>query len=250
MPPEWGQDLKGLPGFDQESGTVRLTDDPEQMRDARGRELMYPGRSHPLTRRAIASVRTGRVSAARGGSAVIAGNLYSGSRFLVARRFSRCVCCRMVGQGASRFSFDARMIRCIPDGLWQKKFADLGAGSDRGGWSCARFEIGERIASVAAPPIRTVSISAGCRRACEWLTRRANELCGPVQALEWRLVRSRTRWKATGRSCDNTGTADGRVRGRSDGPDATRREAADAFGAINSAADSRSRVHQCGLWAC
>ena len=65
VPAGWVQDLDGLPGFDRGIGTVRLTNDPEQLRDADGRELLYPGRSHPLTRRAIASVRTGRVSAAR-----------------------------------------------------------------------------------------------------------------------------------------------------------------------------------------
>ncbi len=65
VPSAWAQDLDGLPGFDAASGRVRLTDDAEQVRDACGRPLLYPGRAHPLTRRAIASVRTGRVSAAR-----------------------------------------------------------------------------------------------------------------------------------------------------------------------------------------
>jgi superfamily II DNA or RNA helicase len=64
VPPGWTRDLDGLPGFDRMTGTVRLTADPDQFRDAQGRELLYPGRSHPLTRRAIAAVRTGRVSAA------------------------------------------------------------------------------------------------------------------------------------------------------------------------------------------
>ena len=66
VPAGWAQDLDGLPGFDRTAGTVRLTNDPEKIRDAEGRDLLYPGRSHPLTRRAIASVRSGRVSAARG----------------------------------------------------------------------------------------------------------------------------------------------------------------------------------------
>jgi len=69
VPAEWAQGLDGLAGFDRRHGTVRLTGDPAQMRDAIGRELMYPGRSHPLTRRVIAGARTGRsgqVSAARG----------------------------------------------------------------------------------------------------------------------------------------------------------------------------------------
>ncbi len=69
VPAEWTQALDGLTGFDRLHGTVRLTGDPAQLRDTAGRELMYPGRSHPLTRRAIAwarSGRTGQVSAAFG----------------------------------------------------------------------------------------------------------------------------------------------------------------------------------------
>ncbi|WP_428489730.1 helicase-related protein [Rhodopila sp.] len=65
VPAAWAGDLDGLAGFDRATGSVRLSNDAEQLRDADGRELLYPGRSHPLTRRAIASVRTGRVSAAR-----------------------------------------------------------------------------------------------------------------------------------------------------------------------------------------
>ena len=65
VPAGWAQDLDGLPGFDRATGMVRLTDDRERLRDHEGRALLFPGRSHPLTRRAIASVRTGRVSVAR-----------------------------------------------------------------------------------------------------------------------------------------------------------------------------------------
>jgi len=64
VPAGWVSDLEGLPGFD--GGIARLTGDPQRLRDENGRTLLYPGRSHPLTRRAIASVRTGRVSVARG----------------------------------------------------------------------------------------------------------------------------------------------------------------------------------------
>ena len=36
VPPGWAQDLDGLPGFDRATGTVRLTNNPEQLRDAQG----------------------------------------------------------------------------------------------------------------------------------------------------------------------------------------------------------------------
>ena len=69
VPIEWTEKLEGLAGFNRASGTVRLTDDPDRWRNADGQEVMYPGRSHPLTRRAIALARTaatGRVSVVRG----------------------------------------------------------------------------------------------------------------------------------------------------------------------------------------
>lgn len=69
VPTEWTWELDGLAGFDRSKGTVRLTGDPARLRDASGRELMYPGRAHPLTRRAVACARNGRggrVGVARG----------------------------------------------------------------------------------------------------------------------------------------------------------------------------------------
>ena len=70
VPAPWHADLQDLGGFDVVTGTIRLTRDPAQERDGQGRALMYAGRAHPLTRRAIASVRLsqpGRVAAARAG---------------------------------------------------------------------------------------------------------------------------------------------------------------------------------------
>jgi superfamily II DNA or RNA helicase len=66
VPGGWVRDLDGLPGFDAPRGTVLLAAEPAQVRDTQGRALLYPGRAHPLTRRAVAAVRSGRVSAARG----------------------------------------------------------------------------------------------------------------------------------------------------------------------------------------
>jgi Helicase conserved C-terminal domain/SNF2-related domain len=71
VPPSWQAELEGLVGYDAITGTVRLASSPEQATDGKGRALMYPGRAHPLTRRAIASVRmapAGRVAAARAGT--------------------------------------------------------------------------------------------------------------------------------------------------------------------------------------
>ena len=178
VPPAWGQDLHGLPGFDQESGVVRLTDDPERMRDSSGRPLMYPGRSHPLAQRAIASVRTGRVSAARGRKrsllityAVEAGSLL---RTVFALLLS--------SDGAVKEQDD--FLSCAtdpvsPDGLWQKKFASW-APEGLVAAGVRAVEVGERIASVAAAAHQNrLARDDAVVRA--WLVRRANELCGPIE---------------------------------------------------------------------
>ena len=57
IPPDWAHGLETLPGFDAESGTFRFTRDPHVWRDAAGRGLGYLGMAHPLTRRALLSVR-------------------------------------------------------------------------------------------------------------------------------------------------------------------------------------------------
>jgi hypothetical protein len=71
IPAAWQPDLDGLPGFDAVTGIVRLAQRPEDARDGTGAALLYPGRAHPLTRRAVAAARmavAGRVSAARAAS--------------------------------------------------------------------------------------------------------------------------------------------------------------------------------------
>jgi hypothetical protein len=225
VPPGWGQDLDGLPGFDQESGVVRLTDDPERMRDSSGRPLMYPGRAHPLTRRAIASVRTGRVSAARGRkrSLLITYAVEAGS-------FLRTIFALLVSpDGAVKEQAD--FLSCakdpvLPDGLWQKKFASW-APKALAAAGVRAVEVGERIASVAAASHqdRLAREDAVVRA---WLVRRANELCGPVQARTGDLFSpepTETDW----RSCEVPEqrlaefAADPKV------PIARRREAADAL---------------------
>jgi hypothetical protein len=225
VPPAWGRDLHGLPGFDEENGVVRLTDDPERMRDSGGRPLMYPGRSHPLTRRAIASVRTGRVSAARGQKrsllmtyAVEAGSLL---RTVFALLLSP--------DGTVREQDD--FLLCAkdpvpPDGLWREKFASW-APEALVAADVRAVEVGERIASVAAVAHQD-HLARQDAVVHAWLIRRANELCGPVQARTGDLFSPEptgTDW----RSCE---VPEQRMAGFAADPTvpiARRREAADAL---------------------
>ena len=210
---------------------MRLTDDPDECGISSGRPLMYPGRSHPLTRRAIASVRTGRVSAARGRKrsllmtyAVEAGSLL------------RTVFALLLSPDGA-VTEQADFLSCAndpvpPDGLWQKKFASW-APEALVAAGVRAVQVGERIASVAAAAHqdRLAREDAVVRA---WLMRRANELCGPVQARTGDLFStgpSETDW----RSCE---IPEQRMAGFAADPTvpiARRREAADASGAINSA---------------
>ncbi|HEY4042262.1 MAG TPA: SNF2-related protein [Rhodopila sp.] len=175
VPPVWAQDLDGLPGFDPTSGLVRLTDDPTQVRDSIGRTMMYPGGAHPLTRRAVASVRTGRVSAAKGETlcllltyAVEAGPLLRAVFALLLFPDGR------ITEPGDFLSLPRSPVR--PNGLWPRRFA---------GWApdvittagLRAVEIGDRIASVGAAAYQD-RLAREATVIRTWLARRAVELTG------------------------------------------------------------------------
>jgi superfamily II DNA or RNA helicase len=178
VPTAWKQALDGLPGFERASGVVRLADRPEQTRDSSGRPLMYPGRSHPLTRRAIASVRTGRVSAARGRNrsllmtyAVEAGSFFHAVFALLA-----------LPDGSIEEQADFLSQANDPvssNGLWQRKFASWAPAAISAATARA-FEVAERIGSAAAAA-HNDRIARHDAVAHAWLVRRANELCGSAR---------------------------------------------------------------------
>jgi superfamily II DNA or RNA helicase len=187
VPPAWTQDLDGLPGFDASRGLVRLTDDPTQLRDAAGRTLMYPGRTHPLTRRAIAAVRTGRVSAAKGRAlsllltyAVEAGSLLRSVFALQLYPDGRIV------EQADFLSLGGVAVPL--KGLWGRRFA---------GWAPDKIEaarayagsVADRVGAEAEAAYRDrLARDAEVKRA--WLARTAQELSGVPSAVAGDLFAS------------------------------------------------------------
>ena len=247
VPPAWGQDLHGLPGFDQESGVVRLTDDPERMRDA---ERAAADVSRAVAPADPAGDRLGEDRAGqrgRGRKLIAADDLCGGSRIASPHGFRAAGCRRMVRLKNKPIFFHARMIRCSADGLWQKKFASW-APEALVAAGVRAVEVGERIASVAAAAHqdRLARDDAVVRA---WLMRRANELCGPVVARTGDLFLpgpSEGDW----RSCE---VPEQRLAGFAADPTvpiARRREAADALARSTARTDRRSRVRRCGLWVC
>jgi superfamily II DNA or RNA helicase len=228
VPPGWAQDLDSLPGFDRTTNTVRLTNDPEQLRDGQGRELLYPGRSHPLTRRAIASVRTGQVSAARADtlSLLVTYTVEIGS--LLRDIFAL----HLFPDGSTAekpLSLPDQAVAA--DGLWHRSFAE---------WAPDTIAAAASKAAAASQKIafafnlehqNRIAHDAGIAR--RWLERRTTELCGTVVPRTGDLFDT-TPPPSDWRSCQ---TAEQRLSGYATDPSvatAQRREAADVLARFRS----------------
>ncbi|MGC8863221.1 MAG: helicase-related protein [Armatimonadota bacterium] len=57
LPPSWNMDPSKLPGFDDETGVLLLSNDPNVIEDSDGKQVGYLGRAHPLVQKAIDRVR-------------------------------------------------------------------------------------------------------------------------------------------------------------------------------------------------
>jgi superfamily II DNA or RNA helicase len=172
VPPAWAQDLEGLPGFDSVRCRVLLTDDP----DRSGR--MFPGRAHPLTRRAIATVRTGRVSVARSLApgllmtyAVDAGPLLRSVFGLL-----------LLPDGSVREEANFMSLAgegVATDGVWQRRFASWAPTAIKVAAGMAAAVAERTSGAAAAVHQRRTERAAAARQA--WVARRSIELCGPAR---------------------------------------------------------------------
>ncbi len=180
VPPGWMQDLDGLPGFERATATVRLTANPDRLRDDRGQDLLYPGRSHPLTRRAIAAVRTGRVSAAQSDGLSLLVTYSVEVDCLLREIFALRLC--PDGTATEQPDFLTIAERCIG---WKDRW-----GQQFEAWAPAAMlaaapravAIADRIAG-AFTTRHQVRIARDDATAGAWLLRRSQEICGPVVAL-------------------------------------------------------------------
>ena len=236
VPPAWTGDLDGLAGFDRATGTVRLTADAQRLRDADGRALLYPGRSHPLTRRAIASVRTGRVSAAR------ADRLSLLVTYLVelGGLLRRVIAIRLFPDGSLAEQADVLALaqqEVPPDLLWDRQFA---------AWTPAVLAAAQVHAAAfrdRAAADFTAEHQQRMKRedaaAAAWLRRRSVELCGAAEPPRGDLFdvgRSDDDWRCC---TDPEQRLAGLVADATVAP-ARRREAAEALSGFHSVAGRRT----------
>ncbi len=193
VPVEWREELDGLAGFERTTGTVGLTNDPSQSRNALGQEVMYPGRSHPLTRRAIALARSaeiGRVSVARGhGLSLLityAAEVGGASGTLFRQVFGL----RLFPDGSIQEQMQFLSLsgpigpgnepcdRLEAESLWRHRFAD---------WTVSGIAAAAQLATATAATLADGFAGAHQQRiereaavATAWLNRRTVELCGAV----------------------------------------------------------------------
>jgi hypothetical protein len=176
VPPTWAQDLDDLPGFNRDTFVVHLTEDPNKTRDAAGRPLIYPGRSHPLTRRAIAAVQTGRVSAAKGHalSLLITYVVEAGSLLRT------ILALRVFPDGTITEHADVLSLAQGDFPLqnpWRRMFASWARNAMEAADQRA-LERADRI-SAAAAIAHQGRLDREAATTRTWLSRRATELCGP-----------------------------------------------------------------------
>jgi hypothetical protein len=152
-----------------------LTNDPGKLRDAVGNELLYPGRSHPLTRRAIAAVRTGRVSSAKADTL----SLLVTYTVEVGSMLRDVFALRVFPDGSIKQQPNFLSLPEHPaEDRWNTQFAK---------WAPDAIKTAGPAAAAIAEKIASTYITAHQERidrdtvlATVWLQRRTNELCGPT----------------------------------------------------------------------
>jgi ERCC4-related helicase len=197
LPPDWTFGLDDLPGYDPGNRVMRLTPDPDCVRDEAGRSLGYLGCAHPLVRRALERVRSlrfgagdgyleRRVSAARGDGAMpeVLLTFLGAVQSAAGPELERVVTVCTDRSGAVRAETEAGAWlalttgdRAVPTrGLWERHFA---------GWAHGRQREAARAAREAFAPIaadfgqhHAELLDRERRDLDAWLAARAEALCG------------------------------------------------------------------------
>lgn len=201
LPPTWLHDLHEMPGFEGSTRTLRLTNDLDLTSDAQKRAVGYLGRAHPVVRRALDRVRhlqfTGgeasldaRVSAVAwaGQKPSVVWTFVGQVQTSAGREFERLVAVRVDAGGGIEVLEAPETWMALADAdsaiplkdLWRKHFAS---------WAPAQAEKAQQLATEAFQLVAarftaqlTEELSAEQQHLGQWLTTRANELCGPARA--------------------------------------------------------------------
>ena len=195
----WAHGLEGLPGWDPQSKTLRVTADVEQTRDSDGAPVGFLGRAHPIVRRALDRVRHARfgggdrlldrrVAVARGDRDVpeivwtVLGRVQGGA----GRELERVIAVRCARGEEPRADLDAErwielgsVERAVPTkDVWKLHF---------GSWARVDAPEAQAAATRAFDPIMreflssfTYEMQTEREAVAGWLRSRTEELCGAV----------------------------------------------------------------------
>jgi len=258
LPAEWAAGLDDLPGYDAQTGTLRVTRNRDRLRDAQGASVAFLGRAHPLVRRAVSRARrnditeaTGahdcRVSAARADSGAPLAALLSFSIEIASVRrveLQRVIAVLLSVSGPPVELAEpecwlrlATPERAIPfEGLWQRLFA---------AWAPKRQPQGEKIAAAimhrVAAEFAATQQQRAAREAADlqrWLRLRADDICGthvPRTADLFGLAPTLPDWKSLPAPLDRLAA----FAADADNPPARRREANSAVALFQRRAEER-----------
>lgn len=203
LPSSWTHGLPDVPGYDESSRTLRITRDRSRTRDAAGRSLGFPGRAHPVVRRALDRVRNVRFgdSGAFIDRRVSAIALDTAAPELLCtflgivesergHELERVLAVRINEAGTPLvYESPEEWLALLDEGkpiatkqLWERDFAAWG-GQARG---AAQAEAAAAFARVAASQIddHRQQIESERTDLNQWLAARAENLCGTVQQVQ------------------------------------------------------------------
>jgi ERCC4-related helicase len=217
LPQPWTFGLDDLPGYDPTARILRLTTNPDQLRDAEGRSVGYLGRAHPIVRRALDRVRNQqfghsggqldrRVSAVRwdGSEPGLLFTFLAAVTSAAGREYERVIAVQVARDGTldagaepERWEALANPKRQLPTAnVWERHFA---------GWSGGMEDRAEQAAAQVFAPLaeefaklHAAEIARERDEIDRWLSDRADTLCGrPVaqQASLFEAAPQQPRWQ-------------------------------------------------------
>jgi ERCC4-related helicase len=213
LPPSWVHGLEGLPGWEPETATLRVTTNAALLVDKEERPVGFLGRAHPIVRRALDRVRNiplgdgaatldRRITAVSGDGPALVYTFLCTVRSEAGRELERVLAVSIKPDGepvvmTSPEQWTAlarRECAVATSGVWEKHFVSWAAVREEQARAAARgaFEV---LAETFMATQRT-ELAAERLELERWADGRADEICGPRQTqLELGMDMSTATWR-------------------------------------------------------
>lgn len=220
LPSSWTHALDGLPGWEPETNTLRLTTNPSVLVDKGERPVAFLGRAHPIVRRALDRVRNiplgdgaatmdRRITAVTGDGPALLYTFLCTVRSEAGREFERVLAVSLKPHGEPVVmvapddwtSLASRDRAVATAGVWEKHFAS---------WAGVREEQARIAAKGAFDALADVFMRAQRNEIAlerqeveRWADARADEICGARQKqLELGVDTSTASWRTAKAASD------------------------------------------------